>query len=154
MKLSHISAIALLIAPAAVAEGMQAQCGPEVGKGLTTDPRMAETPDGWFNDRITGGETLIRVSDNDDESEVRFKDARGTWRDSADDGGVVMTAGLRARPPAFMVAVIYTTGVVETYMISDITDDNQATLIHTATKLNELQAFSRVMKASCKISFY
>lgn len=148
---------ALLVATAGIAlpsdaQTLQVQCGPEAGRGFTTDRSFADGPDGWYSDKISSGETTIRLDSDTGDVEVRYKGAGKFWKDAEkdDDARIVLA---NVEQDSFMVLLVFPEpfGAIETYIVADIGGDS-ATLIHTTSRASSGRPIiSRIMTGRCTV---
>jgi hypothetical protein len=134
--------------------GIQAQCGEESGKTFyASQGLVGKANAGWHDDGITGGETLIRVNFQTRDVEVNSKDALEVWNKASDFGATAALVNVQQEPPSFVVLVVDPTATVEVLTIVDIEGD-EATLLHSHSRMTDTLTSARVFTAKCKLKVY
>lgn len=153
MRTSIFAVLAIAAAHGgAWAGGIQAQCGPEQGKGYAAEQGIVPKGEGgWYEDQTRSGETVVRINTDTGDVNVRFKDSSGVWADVGDDGGTTTLWGVQGSPPSFMVVIGYAGTTVEVLTLAEITKTS-GKLIHSVSRNLDTLTNSRVMIAACAMS--
>lgn len=112
---------------------------------------MPKGQGGWYDDKTTGSETVIRVDTETSDVDIRFKDSTGMWGSVTDGGGRATLWTVNDNPMSFMVLVAYPGGAIEILTLAEI-DRSSAKLIHSVSRNLDTLTNSRIMIASCLMS--
>lgn len=155
MRASILAAAAIIFGHgAAIAGGIQAQCGTETGFAYAAEQGVVpKGKGGWYDDKTTGSETVIRVDTDTSEVDIRFKDATGVWGSVTDGDGKATLWTIQTDPVSFMILLAYPGGAIEVLTLAEI-DRTSAKLIHSVSRNLDTLTNSRIMIASCRLSAF
>lgn len=150
----HLAAIAtLLLAGQAEAGGLQFQCGGSYGYGYFANEGIFADHEGWSEDQISQGETVVDFDLDALTVDYRYKNAAGFWKGPKTEGGTTTFMSIND-DASFVFMSVYPPeagGAIEIVTIAEI--DAQAftaIMLLTQVKNNSMMTSSKILKSDCK----
>ena len=146
--------VALFVAGQAEAGGLQFQCGGSYGYGYFAKEGIFADDEGWSEDQISKGETVVDFDLDALTVDYRYKNAAGIWKGPKTEGGTTTFMSIDD-DASFVFMSVYppeSGGAIEIVTIAEIDAKAfTAIMLLTQVKNTSLMASSKILKSDCKV---